>query len=314
MRLRFYGLLGALGFAAAVISLAGFFGAWVWWLEILSHFRVQYTLGFLLLALAFAPGRKWKALAGALVLALVNAAPVLFFVWPPAAPAPTGQAVFRAMLMNVNCARGDPAAVRAAISNAQPELLVLEEISPRWLEELAPALEALPYRKMAPRHDNFGIGLFCRHPIVSARIEPFGLLDIPSIFAKVLLAGQTLQVVATHPLPPGDAQLAAERNRQLTWIARETAALPGPVLLLGDLNTSPWSPVYRRFMQASGLQDSARGRTIQPTWPSFIPLLWIPLDHVLHSCEITVHSHQVGPHVGSDHLPVQVDFSFVPSL
>ena len=312
LRLRLTGLLGALGFAAAVISLAGFFGAGAWWLEILSHFRVQYALGFLLLALVFALCRKWRGFAGALVLALVNAGPVLLLLWPPAPPPPAGRPVYRAMLMNVNCASGDPAAVRAALSNARPDLLVLEEISPRWLAELAPALEAFPYRKTAPRYDNFGIGLFSRHPLSSARIAPFGLLDVPSIFAEVSLDGQPLRVVATHPLPPGDALLAAERDRHLAWIAHETATLSGPVLLLGDLNTSPWSPAYRRFMQTSGLRDSARGRPLHPTWPAPILLLWIPLDHILHSPDMAIHARAVGPHVGSDHFPVAADFSLCP--
>ena len=312
MRLSFWGLAGALGFAAAVISLAGFLGAWTWWLEILSHFRVQYALCFLLLALAYAAGGKWRGFVGALSLALINAAPVFLFLWPPAAPAPPNQTVFRAMLLNVNCRRGEPAAVRATIASAHPDFLVLEEISPRWLVELAPALAEYPFRKIQARHDNFGIGLFSRQPFDAARIEPFGIVDVPSVFADLTLAGRRLTLVATHPLPPGGALLAAERNRQLEWIARKIASVPGPVLLLGDLNTSPWSPAYRRVLATSGLADAAQGRSIRPTWPSFLPPLWIPLDHVLHSDEIAVHAFAVGPHVGSDHLPLVVDFSCAP--
>jgi endonuclease/exonuclease/phosphatase (EEP) superfamily protein YafD len=311
-RLGFWGLLEALGFAAVVISLAGFLGAFTWWLEILSHFRVQYALCFAALALLFASGRKWRRTACALALALVNALPVLIFRLPPAPSPPAAGPVFRAMLINVNSHLGDPGAVGAVITSVRPDILVLEEISDRWLNQLAPALDIYPYRKTAPRHDNFGIGLFSRHPIETARIVPFGLVDIPSLFAECRIGSRRLAVVATHPMPPGDALLAAERNRHLDWIAREIAALPGPVLLLGDLNATPWSPVYRRFAQNSGLRNSAQGRSIRPTWPAFIPLLWIPIDHVLHSPDIAIHAHRVGPDVGSDHLPVRVDFSFAP--
>lgn len=313
LRIGFRGLLDALGFAAAAISLAGFLGAWAWWLEILSHFRAQYALLFLLLALLHALARRGRALAVALAGAAINAAPVLLFLLPPAPPAPPGGAPFRAMLMNINTRLGDPSAIRAAISNAHPDILVLEEISPRWLAELSPALDAYPFRRVEPRHDNFGIGLFSRLPLQTSRIEPFGIVDVPSVFARLAVAGQALHVVATHPLPPGDALLAAERNRQLDWLAREIAALPGPVLLLGDLNTSPWSPAYRRFLRDSGLRDSARGRSIHPTWPSFLPPLWIPLDHALHSPHLAVRSRAVGPAIGSDHLPVTVDLSLAPS-
>lgn len=313
MRLSFWGLLGAAGFATALVSFAGFLGVFAWWLEILSHFRMQYAIGFLLLAAIFALGRKWKAAAGAGAMAALNAWPILLFLLPPAPAATNAGLAFRAMLLNVNCRLGDPSAVCAAIATARPDFLVLEEISDRWLADLAPALEEYPFRKVQARYDNFGIGLFSRHPFDSARIAPFGIVDVPSVFAELTLAGRRLTLVATHPLPPGGALLAAERNRQLEWVARKIASVPGPVLLLGDLNTSPWSPAYRRLLATSGLADAAKGRSIRPTWPAYIPLLWIPLDHILHSPEIAVHSHRVGPPVGSDHLPVQIDFSLFPA-
>lgn len=313
-RFGFWGLLGALGFAAALISLAGYFGSCTWWLEILSHFRVQYTLCFLALAAIFALGQKWRAVAGALALALLNSGPVLIFLWP-FTTAPSGDApLFRAMLMNVNCQGGDPTAVRAAISNSRPDLLVLEEIDDRWLASLAPVLDSYPYRAVEPRFDNFGIGLFSRHPLDTARIVPFGPINAPSIFAEMQLADRKLTLVATHPMPPGDAWLAAERNRQLDWIARRITELSGPVLLLGDLNMSPWSPAYRRFLNDSGLKDSARGRSIRPTWPASIPLLWIPLDHALHTSDFAIHERTIGPDIGSDHLPLTVDFTWSANL
>ena len=130
-RLNPWGLLGALAFTAAAASLAGFFGSLSWALDILSHFRAQYVLGFLLLAALFAAGRKWKAALGSLALAFANALPILCFLLPPAASPAEDAPSFRAMLMNVNTAYGDPARVRAAIADAQPDLLVLEEISRR---------------------------------------------------------------------------------------------------------------------------------------------------------------------------------------
>ena len=309
-RLRPWGLLGALGFCAAAISLAGFLGAWAWWLEILSHFRAQYAIAFLLLAALFALGRQWRGAAGALAMALVNALPIALFLLPPAPPPPATSTPVRAMLINVNSSLGNPARVAVAIADASPDLLVLEEINARWLRELAPVLHAYPFQKTVPRFDNFGMGLFSRLPFDSVAVEPFGIVDVPSIFAEISIDGRPLSVVATHPMPPGNRLLAAERNRQLDWIARKIAALPHPVLLLGDLNLSPWSPYYRRLLETSQLRDSAKGRSIRPTWPAPLPPLWIPLDHALHSPEIAILSRKVGPPVGSDHYPLLLDFAF----
>ncbi len=48
-----------------------------------------------------------------------------------------------------------------------------------------------------------------------------------------------------------------------------------------------------------------QGLRIQGTWPSFIPFfLRIPLDHLLVSDNIHIIKQEVGPPVGSDHLPI----------
>ena len=81
-----------------------------------------------------------------------------------------------------------------------------------------------------------------------------------------------------------------------------------PVLLMGDLNVSPFSYWFKRITEME-LKNSMKGFGFQPTWPTGIPFLKIPLDHVLHTDEIVIHRRMVGPDVGPDHLPVIVDFS-----
>jgi endonuclease/exonuclease/phosphatase (EEP) superfamily protein YafD len=110
-------------------------------------------------------------------------------------------------------------------------------------------------------------------------------------------------------MPPYGAENTGLRNRQLTEIGNFLADSAGPVILVGDLNTTPWSPAFKDLLQATGLQNSMKGFGIQPTWPTTIPLFWIPLDHLLHSPDFHVKSRKTGPHVGSDHFPVEVRLS-----
>jgi endonuclease/exonuclease/phosphatase (EEP) superfamily protein YafD len=77
-------------------------------------------------------------------------------------------------------------------------------------------------------------------------------------------------------------------------------------LVVGDLNTTDFSPCFRDFLKASGLQDSRQGRGIQASWGPF-PLLEIAIDHCLTAPEIAVMQRRVGPHLGSDHRPVIID-------
>ena len=82
-----------------------------------------------------------------------------------------------------------------------------------------------------------------------------------------------------------------------------------PALLIGDLNTTPWSSHFTQVGSDSGLKNSMKGFGFQPSWPVNHCFLRIPLDHVLHSPEITIHNRMIGGEVGSDHFPVIVDFS-----
>ena len=106
---------------------------------------------------------------------------------------------------------------------------------------------------------------------------------------------------------------ARMRDQQLAIIADALRRLDEPVLLLGDLNVSPWSYHFKRLLRQSGLRDGTLGKGFQPTWPtSLLPLL-IPIDHCLYSLGIHVVYRIVGKDVGSDHYPVVVDFVFAGS-
>ena len=77
---------------------------------------------------------------------------------------------------------------------------------------------------------------------------------------------------------------------------------PEPVLLIGDLNVTMFSPHYEQIEDA-GMTNARAGRGVQPTWPDWSPVR-IPIDHVLVSDEFEVCEMEVLDSFGSDHLPV----------
>jgi endonuclease/exonuclease/phosphatase (EEP) superfamily protein YafD len=309
LQIRPWGLLTAFGFLAGLGTIAGFFGQYAWWMDLGSHFRAQYAVFFALLTACYALGKKNRWAFGALCLAFVNAVPVAMFLLPRATAEPASSASFRAMLINVNTERGSPSRVIASVTSENPDIVVLEEISDKWVEALGSIPEGYTVRTIQTRDDNFGIGLLSRIPCASTQVVYIGDADVPSIIAEVMLGDRTFVLIATHPLPPGGPNYSSYRNEQLDEVARKVATIQEPVLLLGDLNVTPWSYYYRRFMKTSGLKDSARGRSITPTWPTFCPLLWVQIDHCFHSDEIVISARRVGKNVGSDHYPLIVDFA-----
>lgn len=307
---------GAIAFAgilACLATLAGFAGQFWWGFELATHFRVQYALvlgGFALILLALRQWR-WLALFGA--FALLNLAFVIPAFWEEAPTTPVIAAgnlsTLRALLANVNADNRDSERLRRLIAESDPDVILLLEATPWLLDRLRDLGERYPHRIAEPREDLFGIALFSCHPFARSQIVRFGdAASPPAIVATIIAGERSFTLIGAHPWPPVSAMLAEGRNEQLRTLATKVRQTQPPLLVLGDLNISPWSPWFGRLLADSGLRDSRRGRGIQPSWPAEWWPLWIPIDHALFSEGIRIRHREIGPAIGSDHYPVIVDF------
>ena len=301
------GLLAAAGYTACAATALGFLGRFWWFADLFSHFRIQYLIGLAVAGAVMLFGRQLKTATGFFAFAAANlacVAPLYFGADANGAASPA----LRLVLLNVNSDSGDPARVREAIAALDPDVVALKEVNGRWMDALEPLLEEYPHVLAEPREDNFGIALFSKLPLVRPRVAEIGAAGVPSLIASVPAGSVLLDIVATHPLPPYGAEYSALRDEQLARLA-EAVDPSRPVVLLGDLNTTPWNYHFRRLLERSGLRDSARGRGPLLTWPSFCLPLRVPINHILHSPSVTVLRRSIGPDVGSDHFPVMVDVS-----
>lgn len=306
--LSFLGLLDVAVVLGGGASLLGFLGSWWWFLDLMTHFRLQYAWLFGLGCLCYAALRRWRRLGGCAVLLTVQVLLIVPLYWgsPPASPA---SGTFRVMLINVYSGNPRPERVVELLQREQPDLVVLEEITSRWLPELEAWRESYSHTIERPEEDNFGIGLYSRFPIVEGGVVVIGEAGVASIEAVVEIEGQLVRVMATHPPPPVGGTYSSWRNGQMEELGQRLAGAEEPVLLVGDLNATSWSHSFKQLRKAADLRDSRQGFGVQSTWPTHMWWMRVPLDHVLVSDEVAVHQRVVGPSVGSDHLPVIVDFS-----
>jgi endonuclease/exonuclease/phosphatase (EEP) superfamily protein YafD len=195
----------------------------------------------------------------------------------------------------------------AAIQREAPDVLVIEEVNDRWLRDLRPLTGLFPHTVTVPRDDNFGIALFSRRPLAHQEVLDLGEVGVPTLRVRLALDGTRLTVLATHPVPPGSPRHYRWRNEQLQAVARMAAEQDGAVVVIGDLNTTPWSAHFRRMLRRGKLRDTGRGWGFVGTWPAWLWPLRIPLDHCLISGQLEVTHRRVGAAVGSDHLPLVVD-------
>ena len=102
-----------------------------------------------------------------------------------------------------------------------------------------------------------------------------------------------------------------QRKEELEELSNIIFNLPNEnKILIGDLNTTPYSPYFSQLLKDSGLLNSMQGLRILGTWPADLPFfLRIPIDHLLVSKNIQVVKQEICPHVGSDHLPILTSIS-----
>ncbi len=304
-----------IGFIVGGVCLAtGFsFFASDWWVfELTSHFRIQYFLVLLVSSLVCISRAhyKWGVAAG--FVALLNLALLVPFetvVHAKSSSAKTESRSFRAVLLNVNHANDDYRKIYDYIRLVNPDFLLLLEVNEKWMSNLQKLRDKFAYSK-GQAHPEYGILLMSQVPIDQTAILFLGEERIPTVMAQFTLQNkQNVTLLGTHPRSPMSSAHAQSRNDQLRNIAKFVSQQPNPVVLLGDLNVTPWSPVFQDFLTHSGLRDSMEGMGLQPTWPTTFPLAWIPIDHCLISSEVLIRKRQVGPNIGSDHYPLVVDFS-----
>lgn len=307
LRRRLLGLLTASGFVVCLSTVLGFLGQFSWALDLLSHFRVQYALGLSLLAILLFLMRCPRTAIVFIAFACVNFSIIIPMYFNGMPPATNPDHTLRAMLLNVNTSSGDAKRVEQIVREINPDILVLEEISPQWIRDLHQLKESYPYSRILARNDNFGIGLFSKYPLIEDEIRYIGDANVPTVLATVDTEQGNLHVIATHPLPPISAAYSQQRNDQLEQLPSHIPS-SGSVILLGDLNTTPWNYYFKRLLKRTGLIDGSKGFGVQPTWPIQAPFLLIPIDHCLHSSDISVINKTVGSSTGSDHYPIIIDF------
>lgn len=303
--------LGVLVGLLSVVSLLPWFP-----LALLEHFRLQLLAGCIAVAIGAALLRQRGWFDVAALCALLDLLLVTPALSGAAHPGPADGVRVRLLLANVHTSNTDHAAVARAIAELSPDVVALVEPNHRWFAALGPALTGYPARREVDDRGNFGLGLYVRGEM-STSVEHLGS-ELPTMVARITLGAPSqaapFHLVLTHPIPPIYATSASSQRSQLAAVARRLAALPGPVILAGDLNATPWSRVFATLLRDTGLRDSRDGFGVHASFPTSFPavgplaaLLRIPIDHVFVSSEIGVLERRIERDLGSDHLPVLLD-------
>ena len=289
------------------LTASGFAGALWWALDLFSHFRLQYVAAAALMAglLAWVRDRRFALVAAA--VAAINLVPVARLVNEPAAPAPVAaESSLRILSLNVLDFNQQYDRVIAYARRERPDVLLLVELTPAWTARVDDLAQEYPHRWVEGGSGDGGIAMMSRRAPVRAEALALAGGDAPSYMLTFDLPDGPMSVLGTQLEPPLGPARSRQRNQRLSALAQFARDWRGPLAIVGDLNTSPFSPHFHQLLRDGGLHRCAQGTGLVPTWPSLFPPLWIQLDHCLTNDAVQSWDLQAGEYVGSDHFPISV--------
>jgi endonuclease/exonuclease/phosphatase (EEP) superfamily protein YafD len=294
------------GLVAVLLSFCSFFGAYSPAIDLFSHFRWQYVWFFTLLAVVAAGFHQLKYATTFTVAASVNAA-LLAILWCPVSAnhLVSGTHELRLLDMNLFCENRQYERVAREIEKYNPDVIVVEELTPEMFHLMQPALKAYPYRVCSMRTDEYGIGIISKYQLSNSNANVLSLPRSYLISSQVHVGQSSVTVAGIHVLPETSAFSADTDTTILAGLKKFAGDNASRLILVGDFNATPFSALFHQLLHSGHFVDSERGFGLQPSWPYLgVGMLMIPLDHCLTTPDCSVVSRSTGDFIGSDHLPL----------
>lgn len=287
-----------------VLSITGYFGRFNVFLDITSNFKIQYLILGILLCIFFTITHQRTWLIVSLACVLINLIEIVPWYIPQGNVA-SGQPL-RLLSLNVLASNQQYDQVIALVEQEKPAIAAFLEANVIWSEKLQVLAKSFPYHISAKTLE---MELYSNIPLENYSIQRYGQ-NRGNLLANLMIEGKKVSLIISHTMQPlmFDKDGFKWRNQHLEeGIGRYVKHLKTPVILMGDLNITLWSPYYKKAIHYSGLRNARAGFGLLPTFPAGIPGLSIPIDHCLVSPDISVLNTKTGNYVGSDHLPIITD-------
>jgi endonuclease/exonuclease/phosphatase (EEP) superfamily protein YafD len=307
---RIAGLGDALLVVGLLCTLLSLFGSLHWALDLFTHFRWQYLASCLVAVPWYAWRRSRRMLVWASVSLGVNLA--LLFGWIGGAQYDsdsTAEPFLKVVSVNVRTENEEVGKVLDFVRTADADAVLFMEVDDFWEEGLQPLKAIYPNSRFESRVDNFGIALYTKLEVEKLEIRNPGYA-VPIVVATLKKDGRSFRFVGVHPVPPAGKSNSQYRNEDINAYAALARESEGPMLLVGDLNSSPWSEGMRILTSGSDLRLGGALNAAMPTW-MVGTLVSIPIDHALAQKPLTILRRTIGPEVGSDHRPIVIEVGWV---
>ncbi|MBS1861663.1 MAG: endonuclease/exonuclease/phosphatase family protein [Actinobacteria bacterium] len=216
-----------------------------------------------------------------------------------------GHETLSVLAANVHEGGASPVRVIHLLDELRPDVLTIEEYTPRFGRELAAAGigSRLGYQVADPAPRARGTAIYSRYRL--RRLPTADFLFRMARAEASLPGGRRLRIVAVHPIPPRHPAWTDEWEEELS--ALPSGGHGTPWLLAGDFNATFDQAPFRDLV-GRGYRDAGAvaGKGLDATFPADGSLLPPPItiDHVLADERFGIVEYEVEPLPDSDHRAI----------
>jgi endonuclease/exonuclease/phosphatase (EEP) superfamily protein YafD len=312
-------LVLVLGIATSLATFSQYGYRLVWFLPLFEHFRLQYCQ-ILLVAIGvvftFRSRRKlWLGVFG--VALLVN----LWLIFPMYQPQPALAGALaprhlKVLYATLDATNRDPMAAVETIAKTDADFVMVLEATDENMSGLVPALESR-YELIRSNPESWtsnGQALWKAKAAADIEVLDSTYIHIPEwnlrplLKATVRFSGQVIDLLCLHAARPQAQYAFVHQKMELDRFNQWSMTNPHELIVMGDINSTPWSRSVRSILASGRLLNSQAGFGLQQTWNAAAPkFLQIPIDHCFHSRRLRTIDRRVLGSTGSDHLPILVE-------
>jgi endonuclease/exonuclease/phosphatase (EEP) superfamily protein YafD len=214
-----------------------------------------------------------------------------------------------------------------AILTQDADLVFCQEITPQWVQLLNTSLTSkYPFHKVIALKGTHGIGVYSKFPLVND-YQLNNSHNLP--YAHLVTVNHPSGIIHTANLHLASPAIAFENpqnfvrlyasnaaSRQKQWHTLKTSLEKHPkneaLLVVGDLNTLDYEPLYRNIRK-----DFVDAYRVAGAWPGYnfpntqkLPFKIARLDYLLLQGKVQTTQAKVLPQSSSDHFAIVVDLLF----
>ncbi len=300
--MRIAGLLKFFLTFSIILLVLGFLGRMHWIFELLSNLRWNLAFGIfiitLVLALMLKEHLKFYGVIIVLALFIVAEGIISNIIYPSPEIHKDALKIASINLLSSNTNADE---LFELIHHEDPDIIAFQEYNNFWHDQLS-NLNAYPYREYKIQEGNFGIATYSKINPMSDTIHFFSDQHFPSVISQFKTEGKYFELINTHVDPPGGNKSGTIREKHFDSMTKYiNQANSKNLLVVGDFNTTKYSPLFKDFKINSNLILVPSGQMNDKTWPTILGIFGIRIDHFFYKGNLQVQRGKRCQGFGSDH-------------